>query len=94
MTAPCPALGFVVSMHFASSLSDAARVELRKVWLGVLEERGLECAGIGTGISSYAVSSEVAQATEDDRVAIARWLADLPQLAESKVGPLVDLRSI
>lgn len=94
MTAPCPALGFVVSMHFASSLTDGARAELRKAWLGVLEERGLECEGADSKASAYVVSSEAAQATEDDRVAIVRWLADLPQVAESEVGPLVDLRSV
>lgn len=94
MTAPCPALSFVVSMHFASSLTDDAHVELRKAWVEVLEARGLECVGAGSEASVYVISSEAAQATEDDRVAIARWLADLPQVAESAVGPLVDLRSV
>ena len=92
MTAPCPALGFIVVIEPVAGLGEAERDALRDAWNRVLQARGLHAhARIGTGRSAIVVTSEASQATENDREAMREWLASRAELRHSTVGDIVDL---
>lgn len=92
MTAPCPALGFIVVIEPVPGLRDAERDALRHAWSTLLDERGLHANGrIGTGRSAMIVTSEASQATENDRNAARAWLASRCELQHTSVGDLEDL---
>ena len=94
MTAPCPALGFVVLIEPVAGLGEAERDDLLRAWSALLDERGLYANGrFGAGRSAIVVSSESSQATENDREAARAWLASRPELRHVSVGDLEDLAS-
>ena len=92
MTAPCPALGFIVIIEPIAGLRETERDELRRGWSTLLDDRGLHANGrIGPGRSAMIVTSEASQATENDRDAARAWLASRSELRHSSVGDLEDL---
>jgi len=92
MTAPCPTLGFVVTMQFAAEIPSATFDALLEDWIDVTEARGLTCDGGGTAEHArYLVYREGAQAEEADREAVIAWLATRSEIVESAVGPVHDL---
>lgn len=91
MTAPCPVLGFRVSIEPRSATGSSFE-ELVDAWVGFLEGRGLHCTGGGaTGGLAFAVASDASQATENDRVAARTWLGSRPDVSSWHVGDLEDL---
>jgi uncharacterized protein YggL (DUF469 family) len=90
MTAPCPALGFRVTMD-AGALPRERLDALLDAWTDFLAARGLYSAGGGTAPMRVVVASEASQATENDRVAVRAWLASRPELRSWHVGDLEDL---
>ena len=88
MTAPCPALGFVVAIETAPD----ARDELSRDWRTLLEARGLCATGGGAARREYVVTSEASQATESDRDAVRAWLAARSDVRRWQVGEIEDLR--
>lgn len=88
MTAPCPALGFVVAIERAPG----GRDELSRAWRELLETRGLCATGGGAERREYVVTSEAAQATESDRDAVRAWLASRADVRRWRVGEVEDLR--
>ena len=92
MTAPCPALGFVVVIEPIDGLREAEREAFLGAWHALLDQRGLYANGrIGPGRSAIIVTSESSQATENDRAAVRAWLASRPELRHVSVGDLEDL---
>ena len=93
MSAPCPALGFVVDLEPASRLSTERLAELRAAWAAFLDARGL-CARerrVGARLQ-FEVESEASQATQDDRDAVQSWLSARTELGHWRVGDIQDLR--
>ena len=91
MTAPCPAIGFLVAMDLAPALTAEARDALWRAWTELLETHGLYCGGGGGYRLEYVVASEAAQATANDRAAISAWLGARAELRAWRVGALMDL---
>ena len=91
MSASCPLLGFRVTIEPKGGL--AAHDRLENAWRQFLTERGLIATGGLVGARfEYLVSSEAAQATELDREAADRWLAEREELRAHWLGPVHDLR--
>jgi len=88
MSAPCPALGFVVTMELAPGAHDA----LWRAWSELLEARGLCAAGGVAERRECVVTSEASQATESDRDAVRAWLAARGDVRDWRVGEIEDLR--
>ena len=92
MTAPCPALGFVVVIEPSAGLGEAERDALRRAWSTLLDARGLQAHGaIASTRSAIAVSSEASQATDNDREAVRAWLSSRRELRHASVGDIEDL---
>jgi hypothetical protein len=91
MTAPCPALGFVVVIEPVAGLGEAERDAFQHAWSALLEERGLLAySRLGAGRSAIVVTSEASQATENDRGAARAWLSSRTELRHASVGDLED----
>lgn len=91
MTAPCPALGFRVTIEPHREGGSSLDV-LVDAWTDFLEGRGLRCTGgSATGRLAFVVASDAFQATESDRVATRAWLAARPEVHRWQVGDLEDL---
>jgi len=101
MSAPCPVFAFQVVFHLAPGLGEEAARALWDAFVaGPVGGRGLVCeggegvgGGAATGRRPYLVRSEAAQATDDDRRAVAAWASARPEIVEAEVGPLVDVAS-
>jgi uncharacterized protein YggL (DUF469 family) len=94
MTAPCPALGFVVVMEPVAGLSAAEHDALRRAWRELLDARGLVARGsLPAARRVVEVESESSQATEIDRDAVKAWLASRRELRDWSLGDLEDLRA-
>jgi len=93
VSAPCPALGFVVELEPAAGLAAERLVTLRAEWAAFLDERGLRGREhrVGTQLR-FEVESEASQATQNDRAAAEEWLAARAELARWAVGDIHDLR--
>lgn len=92
MTAPCPALGFRVTIELRDG-GAASLDALADAWARFLEGRGLHCTGAGaTGRLEFVVVSDASQATENDRVATRVWLGARPDVSSCDVGDLEDLK--
>lgn len=86
-------MGFAVRYRVASHVPELEREELLwKFITEAVEPNGLAAGGGGREEHSFFVVSAKnrASATEDQRLAIRRWLAACPDIAESEVGPLRD----
>jgi hypothetical protein len=93
VSAPCPALGFVVDLEPISGLSAERLAELRAAWASFLDARGL-CARerhVGPRLQ-FEVESEAFQATQNDRDAAQSWLSARLELGHWRVGDIQDLR--
>ena len=92
MTAPCPALGFVVVIEPVAGLGEVERDAFQRAWSALLDERGLLAhSRLGAGRSAIVVTSEASQATENDREAARAWLGSRSELRHASVGDLEDL---
>ena len=93
MSAPCPALGFIVELEPVAGLSVGRLATLRAEWAAFLDERGLRGRErrVGTELR-FEVESEASQATQNDRAAVKAWLATRAELAGCRVGEIHDLR--
>jgi uncharacterized protein YggL (DUF469 family) len=91
MTAPCPALGFLVAMDVASEVGSDDWNATVDAWIEFLESRGLYCAGGGARRLEYTVASEAVQATCNDREAVQWWLSQRTDISGWQIGELEDL---
>jgi uncharacterized protein YggL (DUF469 family) len=93
VSAPCPALGFVVDLEPAAGLSADRLATLRAEWAAFLDEHGLTGREQRAGAQlRFEVESEASQATQNDRAAVADWLSKRAELAGCRVGDIHDLR--
>jgi uncharacterized protein YggL (DUF469 family) len=93
VSAPCPALGFVVELEPASGLAADRLAALRTEWATFLDGRGLRARERRLGAQlRFEVESEASQATQNDRAAAEDWLAARSELARCRVGDIHDLR--
>ncbi len=93
MSAPCPALGFVVELEPASEIADERLASLREEWAAFLDARGLHGSERRVGKPlRFDVESEASQATQNDRAAAESWLAARTELERWRVGDIHDLR--
>jgi hypothetical protein len=94
LSAPCPALGFVVDLEPAAGVSADRLSRLCAEWAAFLDERGLRLHELPARAKlSFEVESEASQATQNDRAATEGWLATRPELAHWRVGDIRDLRA-
>jgi hypothetical protein len=93
VSAPCPALGFVVDLEPAARLSADRLAALRAEWAAFLDGRGLTAREqqVGTQLR-FEVESEASQATQNDRAAAEDWLSKRAELAGCRVSDIHDLR--
>jgi uncharacterized protein YggL (DUF469 family) len=90
MTAPCPALGFRVTIEPRPGIGSFEA--LVDAWTHFLGGRGLHCTGGGASERvGFVVVSDASQATENDRVAARAWLGSRPDVSSWQVGDLEDL---
>ncbi len=93
MSAPCPALGFIVDLEPSAGLSADRLATLRAEWAAFLDARGLVGREQRAGTQlRFEVESEAAQATQNDRAAVANWLSTRTELTGCRVGDIHDLR--
>jgi hypothetical protein len=93
VSAPCPALGFVVDLEPAPGLPADRIAALRAAWTAFLDGRGLHAREQRRGTQlRFEVESEASQATQNDRAAAEAWLAARAELARCTVGDIHDLR--
>jgi len=94
LSAPCPALGFVVDLEPGAGVSAQRLARLRAEWAAFLDERGLRARELPARATlSFEVESEASQATQNDRAAAEGWLAARTELAQWLVGDIRDLRA-
>jgi hypothetical protein len=93
VSAPCPALGFVVDLEPAPGLAADRLAALRAEWAAFLDGRGLRAREQRLGAQlRFEVESEASQATQNDRAAAEDWLAARAEIARCHVGDIHDLR--
>jgi hypothetical protein len=93
VSAPCPALGFVVDVEPAVGISAEHLATLRAEWAAFLDGRGLSAREQRVGARlRFEVESEASQATQIDRAAAEQWLCTRVELSSFEVGDIHDLR--
>jgi len=93
MSAPCPALGFVVDLEPVAGLSAERLATFRAEWADFLDGRGLRGREQRGGTRTrFEVESEASQATQADRAAAEEWLSTRGELSSYGVGDIHDLR--
>jgi uncharacterized protein YggL (DUF469 family) len=92
MSAPCPALGFVITIALRPNVSDADIDTLVDDLLDFLESHGLQSGGAGEMTLEFVViTREGGQVTDADRGLVREWSARWSDHAEISVGEIVDL---
>lgn len=91
MSAPCPTLGFQLALTIAPGVAESSRDALRSAFLRTAAGYGLVCAAKDEGSFRFVVTGDGLQATESDRQRLIEWLADQPEIASHRAGPLTDL---
>ena len=93
LSAPCPALGFVVDLEPGVGVSADRLTRLRAEWAAFLDARGLRGRELPARTTlSFEVESEASQATQNDRAATEGWLATRAEVSRWRVGDIRDLR--
>jgi uncharacterized protein YggL (DUF469 family) len=91
MSAPCPALGFVITVALRANIGEADIDVLVDDLIDFLESHGLQTGGAGDTTLEFVVTREGGQATDADRAAVREWAARWSDHAEISVGDVVDL---
>ena len=91
MSAPCPALGFVITVALRPSAGEADIDALVDDLIDFLESHGLQTGGAGDTTLEFVVNREGSQATDADRALVREWAARWSDHAEISVGDIVDL---
>jgi uncharacterized protein YggL (DUF469 family) len=91
MSAPCPTLGFHLTITFAADASADRRAALRAAFGAMIASSGLLCETSGDRSVACTVTGDGTQATESDREHLAAWLRAQPGIGDLKIGPLTDV---
>jgi hypothetical protein len=88
MTAPCPLLGFVVTIALRN---DADRAQVVASLIDVLERHDLSGLVRGARSVEVVIRRDGAQATDADRDLVRTWSAEWTPRASIIIGDVVDL---
>ena len=91
MSAPCPALGFNITVAPRSNMGEADVDALVDDLIDFLESHGLQTDGARDTALEFAINREGSQATDADRALVREWAARWSDDAEIRVGDIVDL---
>jgi len=91
MSAPCPTLGFQLAFTIAPGATESRRAALREAFLRTAAEHGLVCEASDARSLQFVVTGDGVQATESDRQRLIAWLAEQPEIASHRAGPLTDV---
>ena len=91
MSAPCPTLGFHLTVTFAPAAPELRRRALRAAFLDAAAAYGLACEPRGEECFRFVVTGDGVQATESDRQRLLAWLDEQPEIASHRAGALTDL---
>jgi uncharacterized protein YggL (DUF469 family) len=91
MSAPCPTLGFLVTVGIRSGVDDGDVDALVDDFIDFLEGHGLQTGGAGDTTLEFVVSREGGQATDADRALVRDWAARWSEKAAIDIGDIVDL---
>ena len=91
MTAPCPMLGFTVTVELRGDASAAERREIVASLVGLLERHDLTGTVRGDRVIDVVVRRDGSQATDADRALVRAWAAAWTARAAIAVGDVVDL---
>ena len=91
MSAPCPTLGFHLAFEIAPGAAESRHDALRAAFLAAAAAHGLACESREERLLEFVVTGDGLQATESDRQRLIDWLADQPEIASHRAGPLTDL---
>ena len=90
MSAPCPALGFNITIAPRPTVDEARIDALVDSLIDFLESHGLQTGNAGATLE-FAINREGGQATDADRALVREWAARRSDDAEISVGDIVDL---
>lgn len=91
MSAPCPTLGFIVTVAIRSGVEAGDVDALVDDFIDFLEGHGLQTGGAGDMTLEFVVSREGGQATDADRALVRDWANRWSEKAAIEVGDVVDL---
>jgi len=94
MSAPCPALGFHITIAPRSTMGGADIDTLVDDFIDFLESHGLQTGGAGDTALEFAITREGGQATDADRALVRDWAARRSDDVEISVGEIVDLSDV
>jgi len=89
MTAPCPILGFTITI----TLHTAEREKILASLVELLDRNDLTGAVRGNRVVDVVVRREGSQATDADRALVRTWATDWSTGAQIAIGDVVDLTS-
>ena len=91
MTAPCPMLGFTVTIVLRDDASAAERQQVVGSLIDLLQRHDLAGAVRGDRVVDVIVRREGSQATDADRSLVREWAAEWSAWAAITIGDVVDL---
>jgi uncharacterized protein YggL (DUF469 family) len=94
MSAPCPVLGFVVTVAIRPNVDEGDVDALVDEFIDLLEGHGLQTGGGGDVTFEFVVNREGGQATDADRSIVREWATRWSERAQIDVGDIVDLNEL
>jgi uncharacterized protein YggL (DUF469 family) len=91
MSAPCPTLGFDITIALRSTVGEADIDALVDDLIDFLESHGLQTDAASDATLKFAVTREGGQATDADRALVRDWASRWSDDAEISIGEIVDL---
>jgi uncharacterized protein YggL (DUF469 family) len=91
MSAPCPSLGFTLTLTLHDDVTEDERDVLIDDLMSALERQGLSAAGHGDRTMEFIVRRDGSQATDADRGVVRDWAERWAARADVDVGDVTDL---
>ncbi len=91
MSAPCPTLGFHLTITFAADTSADRRAAVQAAFEQMIAANGLLCDARGDSAVACTVTGDGTQATDFDRDQVTAWLRAQPEIAGCTIGALTDI---
>ena len=91
MSAPCPILGFMLSLTFDVDTSDAERDAMLDDLIAILDRQGLAAQGHRGRTMELSVRRDGSQATDADRAILHDWAARWDPWVAVEIGDIMDL---
>jgi uncharacterized protein YggL (DUF469 family) len=91
VSAPCPSLGFSVTLRLRADVSESERDTLIDDLMATLTAHDLSAAGRGDREMEFVVRREGSQATDADRAIVREWAARWTNQFSADIGDITDL---